>query len=352
MSKNKKQHFIPRFYLKYFSFQNDNKTIGIFVTDSMKYIPRGNLRYQCYCDYFYGKDLTLEKELADLEDNVSGIISQILNRGTIPKKQTDEYRYLLLFVISLLQRTRYAADTMKEMANKVIEIASKGDPQTKKSLDDFKLGTEEAPIIALSALAQCCIISSDLNCKLLFSSIDRKFVTSDNPVVKHNQYYAKEYTRSHVGLAAKGLQILLNINPDYCLMFYDNNVYRVGNRRDSVIKISNPKDIDEINIFQFINADQVLYFDHSITENYIKALVQDSQAHMKKDRIIAREYKPLNPASSNEGSLIHALPSITRRDLNLSFVKITKKAKTHYPSPGDTPGMYRDPELLKEVDNI
>jgi len=135
-------------------------------------------------------------------------------------------------------------------------------------------------------------------------------------------------------------------------MFYDDNVYRVGNRRDSVINISNPKDIDEINIFQFINADQVLYFDHSITEDYIKALAKDSQAYMRKDRIVIREYQALKQASSKKDLLIHALPPVTRRDLNLSFVKILKKAKRHYPSPYDTLGMYRDPQLLKETDNI
>ena len=78
MSEKKKQHFIPRFYLKNFSYENDGKSIGIWLKGTNHYIKRGNLKNQAYCNYFYGKDVTLENELSELEDNAASIIFQIL----------------------------------------------------------------------------------------------------------------------------------------------------------------------------------------------------------------------------------------------------------------------------------
>ena len=43
MPSNKKHHYVPRFYLKYFSNNSEGKVLGIFNFDQQKYIEAGNL---------------------------------------------------------------------------------------------------------------------------------------------------------------------------------------------------------------------------------------------------------------------------------------------------------------------
>ncbi|HQM83160.1 MAG TPA: DUF4238 domain-containing protein, partial [bacterium] len=75
MPDNKKHHFVPRFYLKLFS--ENRKSINIFNLSSRKLIKNGCLKDQCYQDYFYGKDNKTEKDLSDIENEVSVFIKDI-----------------------------------------------------------------------------------------------------------------------------------------------------------------------------------------------------------------------------------------------------------------------------------
>jgi len=54
-SKKKNQHFVPRHYLKRFSFDQGSQ-IHLFNLNSKKYVPEAPLRSQCSSSYFYGED--------------------------------------------------------------------------------------------------------------------------------------------------------------------------------------------------------------------------------------------------------------------------------------------------------
>jgi len=83
MPDNKKHHFVPRFYLKLFS--ENRKSINIFNLSSRKLIKNGCLKDQCYQDYFYGKDNKTEKDLSDIENEVSVFIKDICS---VPQVKT------------------------------------------------------------------------------------------------------------------------------------------------------------------------------------------------------------------------------------------------------------------------
>ena len=85
MASKKKQHFIPRFYLRFFSNEN-KKTIGIWHIQKELFIHSGNLRNQAYQNNFYGKDSVIEDALAKIESIVSFIFKNIINKRKLPKK--------------------------------------------------------------------------------------------------------------------------------------------------------------------------------------------------------------------------------------------------------------------------
>ena len=90
--KKKEQHFVPKFYLKYFSINSLEKELGIFNIASSKFIPNGKLKKQGYKDYFYGSDLKIENILSKLEGEAASIIKSIINENIVPVSLTKEHR--------------------------------------------------------------------------------------------------------------------------------------------------------------------------------------------------------------------------------------------------------------------
>jgi len=82
MAKNKKQHYVSRFYLKRFS--KNKKSISLYNLKSERKFDEAKLKTQAYRDYFYGKDLVLEGLLGDIEKDAAYLFRQIDELGSLP----------------------------------------------------------------------------------------------------------------------------------------------------------------------------------------------------------------------------------------------------------------------------
>jgi hypothetical protein len=80
MAEKKRQHYVSKFYLKLFSW-DDKKLINIYNISRKQIIHNGALEKQCYEDYFYGKDLVIENSLGTIENAVPSIIENIIFRS-------------------------------------------------------------------------------------------------------------------------------------------------------------------------------------------------------------------------------------------------------------------------------
>jgi hypothetical protein len=83
MPANKRQHFVPQFYLRNFSSDASRKTIHIFNISREISIFGANLRSQCYKDYFYGRLADFEKGLGLLESATSAILRNIVEADAV-----------------------------------------------------------------------------------------------------------------------------------------------------------------------------------------------------------------------------------------------------------------------------
>lgn len=113
-----------------------------------------------------------------------------------------------------------------------------------------------------------------LACKLLESPSDEFFITSDHPVILMNQMF--EHTlphRSFVGFSRSGFQMLLPISPSICLMFFDQRVYKVGDRKRSLVPIS-PEDTELINSLQIQSAETCVFSHDPASRDTISELVK------------------------------------------------------------------------------
>ena len=175
MADKKKQHFVPRFYLKNFSLLKNGKTIGIFNVENEKFIPEGALKNQAYKNYFYGKDKVIENALGTLEGPSSEIISKIINYEIFPNKATENHIVLLTFIIFLHSRTKYIADEQNEMTDKFVKLLFSKDPRLKDNLDKIQVGLKNSPQTCLKTAAMSLPLVFDLNYKIFVNQTRNGF---------------------------------------------------------------------------------------------------------------------------------------------------------------------------------
>ena len=135
MPSNKKHHYVPRFYLKRFS--QNGKSIGIFNLPRKLKILNGNLKNQCYENYFYGKDPLIEHCLGDVEGAVARILKEIARSQDLPKHFSHDYVVLLIFILIQFGRTKHSADVLDEMTDKFLKYLA--EPKAKSEGIDLKL---------------------------------------------------------------------------------------------------------------------------------------------------------------------------------------------------------------------
>jgi hypothetical protein len=75
-AKKKWQHFVPRHYLKRFSFDGGRRIRLVRVRDGY-YVSDGALAGQCAKNYFYSRDPKVEDHLAEIEGHSEAQIRKI-----------------------------------------------------------------------------------------------------------------------------------------------------------------------------------------------------------------------------------------------------------------------------------
>jgi hypothetical protein len=124
MADKKRQHYLPKFYLRNFSTRQ--KAIVTYDITNSSYIPNASIRNMCKKDYFYGSDKKMENLLrVELEDVAAPIIKNILDTNTLPDIHDDDYEDLVIFLLVCEARNLKAADSR----NKIFDFNLKMSPK-------------------------------------------------------------------------------------------------------------------------------------------------------------------------------------------------------------------------------
>lgn len=349
MTNKKKQHFVPRFYLRQFSNELDRKSIGLWDIQKEVFVRNASLKNQAYGEYFYGKNLEIEDALAQIEGVVSRILKKIVVTQQLPSNDSIERVSLFVYIVYQAERTQYAAEALNESIDKFVHIAFKEDKRIKEDLPDLQVGIHNAAVFLLGTVSKILPIVMDMEIKLLRNKTDQEFVTSDNPVVKYNQFMeVRKWPGGHYGWASAGLQVFFPISPSLCLVLYDKDVYRLGLRLHRLVEIEKVEDIDQLNALQLINANRNLHFSHGVPEEYIKRLHRQYSDKRRTGKMSVEEYREINPNPKIRRSLIAAHAYNIKTELSLSFIKQTKKSK--HRQLGPSMANPRNPHLLKLVE--
>lgn len=324
--KNVNQHYIPKFYLRNFSWQNNLKEIGIYNVVNGFHFDRAALKNQACKPYFYGKDLAVEDFLSKHEDVNAFIFKDIITYGSLPPNSIDFKKPLLYFILLFELRNPVAAVNFEESINALVHKM----PAITKLPTATKIKISDAVIFSLSMLDKAVDYCMDLNVKLLINCSNIPFITSDNPLIKYNQYLERnKFPIGSIGYGTKGLQLFIPISPLYSLVFYDSSIYKVGNKKGNTVVINSDNDVLQLNLLQCLNANEIIFYNEFINYKQIEHLLKESLKYPKpnKVRIEGNPQKfGISVPKKDTEYLIHWITEC-RINLKLDFIKELSVAK-------------------------
>lgn len=305
----KNQHYIPKFYLRNFSYQNNKKQIGIYDIRKEFYFRQAKLKTQGSKNFFYGFDGKIEDNLANIEGDLSSIIRNIISNKTVPQKGTVEHLDLLLFVVLTDVRNPVKIEGMKstfsEMRKRLLELNSKTDVAKLVPNPNH----EEIIKLLFGGIWETVQTILDLDYKLFINQTSTPFVSSDFPIVKYNQFLElKKWPHSKTGYGLTGLQIFIPLNHEILLAFFDKDIYKIGDKKKTIYNVTNDKNVNDLNILQFLNCLETIYFSEKANENYIHSLNKQS-----------KRYKRANISKSELSFLIKENDGENKRTIEAGF---------------------------------
>lgn len=265
------QHYLPQFYLRNFSFKQNN-TIGLYNLKNSKYINNAPIKHQSSRPFYYGYDGNIENIFSRLEFKLANYIrSNIINNNNDFKIDNPDYIYELITMF-LVRNPKHI-----ESHNNFVELFEK---ELKNILPNKQFpplnrkSHQDSVNSALSMYNEINDIIKDLNIHFLINKTKDEFISSDSPVVRYNQFFEyKKYIESGLGFNNLGLQLFLPISSKICMIIYDSKIYQLN--KSSSTNIINEKDIFSINKLQCLNCLENLYFMNTDVE-YIKKLLTSS----------------------------------------------------------------------------
>lgn len=259
MAEKKKQHYVPKFYLK--RFASNDKKIYLYDIEKDTFIFNGRpvpYKDQFYENYFYGEDKIWENRLNDLEQKWDISFSNVINNNY----NNDDIDNIKEFAVYQYGRTIFQLNLQIEisakLANELLKVyLTNTNNENPQVLDMAEKSSEEkakekiTPAKLLDTFQKICGEVNDLEFKHITFDTRETFISSDNPITIINPYV------NNIGFGTIGLIILFPLSPrDLCIL-YDKKIYTKIN---SINKICKSEYIMEIlNALFFINAKSMIY---------------------------------------------------------------------------------------------
>jgi len=349
-TKKKRQHYVPRFVLRRFS--TDGRTISLLVLDNRRRVDGASLKEQCYRDYFYGKDPTVENSLADLEGQVAADLGDLSPDHL--ESLTEDHEFMLRFFAAIqAQRTERAAESL----NRAVDFFAKNTLKHAKEaagldLSAFRVGYRDPMQMTMPMAIQIMPLLLDMWMKFLVADKRLGFTIGDHPLVTSNHFIEHHPVLSRctgTGFAAKGLQIFMPLSPQVCLAFFDPQTYEYGSNASPICRVG-IRDIRLLNTMQALTASNCIYFHPQFTDAaHLEELVAARGHHgpLEERTFVGKER--VEPGG-RRSQLLGVSAFDLRLGVRFSFVRVTDKGD--YRDHRTVAPPIRSPELLAESERV
>lgn len=247
MSNPKRQHYVPQFYLRYFSTRSeeDKYFTNLLFTNTGETRLSVSTKDICVQEHLYSpnvsgkRDYTLEKELGDLEGSFQEIW-RILKDHNVDLTTGIFRMGLSLFIANILARSPKSFETQKNLHQRIVELLAQapkdelGRPLVNRAdiggrtieidIDSWKYYVEADHEIEKLEFGKTirnttAEISKILRLKRweIKVTVDDCFITTDSPVVMVNKDKGK------FGINAPGTSVFFPITPRKLLIIHDRS---------------------------------------------------------------------------------------------------------------------------------
>jgi hypothetical protein len=351
MVANRAQHFVPQFLLRNFAADLEKRQICIFNIKRGKVIERASLRDQCRRNYFYGRDLTKEHALGQLEAEMDRVFKLLLS-GPSRSIQPVDRPTLYFFMGVQWGRTDVARKHADDLADGIAKATLRG-KLDRKLLDQVRITDVHAVEQSLAMGVKGAALFFDLALVLLHNRTGRAFITSDNPLVLTNPFAHGVTGLRGYGVASAGLIMLLAVSGTHALLAFDSNVF-VSNAPDGArLELTRASDIDAINRMTAMGAGENLYFGRAADGERVAAYVSAAEPQRRRQLARVRSLVPGPRAGSyveprSEAELDAAkeiLVQTSNEGLTVPLVirGLRRRIKPRYFWDGSALGPTRDP---------
>lgn len=256
MAEKKKQHFVPKSFMK--NFADEEKKFSILHVKDGKLYAKIPYKDQCYKNYFYGEDCEWEEKLNIMETQWANVF-----RNVIEGQKLLDNDKILLKQFAVYQRQRTLAEGNYKKAEKIevlreiayMYCANKGITYTDE-LEKIFLQLAEEEITPAKNLEIALLVESmvkDLGTLIVKYDTQAKLIASDAPVISINAF------ENHaLGYACMGLILFFPISRDTLVVLYDKGVYTHFKNFDEII-LQDEQEVFHLNIMQYISAENIIF---------------------------------------------------------------------------------------------
>lgn len=257
MAEKKKQHYVPKFYLRLFTADNKMLAVQNITTKKILYpVPYDD---HCYKDYFYGKDGVWENQLSDMETEWSIVIKKALNKEVLTALDVESIKKFALY-----QRQRTLAEENHSIQAKkalLVEhskvfLANKGVDYDEETVEKICLQHAKksiTPAESLQFAVDCLKEIDDLSIITIEYNTKQKLISSDVPVISINPFHLQT-----IGYGCMGLIMLFPISPHHLIVLYDAKMYPHYSGKQYVT-LTNENEVLNLNVLQLISAEKILF---------------------------------------------------------------------------------------------
>jgi len=257
----RRQHYVPKCYLR--NFSENNKAVGIYLLKMDKIIEHGSINDNLWQEYFYGEDAVVENKLAKHERIWNEIISSIIKEERLPKTEKDLMWLRYFVLISSARTLKRGNQVNKDITNLMKNILEVEEPELfLKVMNADKGGLSvkvKYPALPfLKAAQEALPLVLDLKIELLINRSAIDYVTSDNPTVFYNQLFQEKNLSRGFGWGEYGIQFIIPISPRLAVCMYDDEIYNIKEK-----ELKSDSVINKLNELFLNNSDELLVFMYS-----------------------------------------------------------------------------------------
>lgn len=222
MAKTKRQHFVPRHYLKGFSILNGKKHfLYSYNKENGKIFP-ANIKDIGHENYFYdiSENQEIEKSLSDLESEFNIVLQKLIKNKDLSVLSTKEKKVLSKFIALQHLRTKESRINLEQINKRLFNKIKDNIPNSDNldvEIDKDELRDTHVEIMFELTDELSEIMLNEMSWKLCVNNTDTPFWTSDHPCVSYNELDPESH-KSNMGLRCKGFQLHFPLSDELLLI--------------------------------------------------------------------------------------------------------------------------------------